>query len=133
MANELYTPEELEQLDTGKKIRTELVTNLVKNADPGSKYYGSQARVVNELLTSLDKSIHDSANTRLKHQETQNANNTLDVIADVFKYLHTNKADIQPRETIILDDKFLPDDAVPGELDIDQPMLEIKDFETIKE
>lgn len=130
MANELYTPEELEQLNSGKKIRSELVTNLIKNADPGSKYYGSTARVVNELLTSLDKSIHDSANTRLKHQDAQNANNTLDVIADIFKHIHSSSKNLPVRNTVILEDKFLPDDVVPGELDIDQPILEIKDFES---
>lgn len=133
MAGDLYTEEELELLEKSKKLRVGLVDNLVIHADPTAKNYNSTARVVNELLTSLDKTIHDSANTRLKHQDSQNVGNMADIMAGIFKEIHTQNANAPKRETVILEDKFLPDNLVPGELSIEQPVLELKDFESKRE
>ena len=133
MAGDLYTEEELDLLEKSKKLRVGLVDNLVIHADPTAKNYNSTARVVNELLTSLDKTIHDSANTRLKHQDSQNVGNIADIMAGIFKEIHTQNANAPKRETVILEDKFLPDNLVPGELSIEQPVLELKDFESKRE
>lgn len=133
MAGDLYTEEELDLLEKSKKLRVGLVDNLVIHADPTAKNYNSTARVVNELLTSLDKTIHDSANTRLKHQDSQNVGNMADIMAGIFKEIHTQNANAPKRETVILEDKFLPDNLVPGELSIEQPVLELKDFESKRE
>ena len=133
MAGDLYTEEELDLLEKSKNLRIGLVDNLVTHADPTAKNYNSTARVVNELLTSLDKTIHDSANTRLKHQDSQNVGNMADIMAGIFKEIHTQNANAPKRVTVILDDKFLPDDVVPGELSIEQPVLDLKDFESKRE
>lgn len=126
MANEnntIYTPEEEEILNLTKKVRVDIVNNMVKNGVPERS---GDIRVLNEVSSSLDKLISDSANARIKHQDTANNKASAELI---IAAIMSKKKDIPiqvNRKTEI--DDVIDIEVVPGQMDINPAKLNPSDF-----
>jgi hypothetical protein len=126
--NSIYTEEELALLNKSKSMRVQMVDAVFKESG-GAPTHGGTIRVVNEVLTSLDKTVNDAAQARLKHQETQNQGEILDTVAAVFKAVASQKSSHRAEDVILeVTTKEVPDDIVPGETEIHPDQLMIEDF-----
>ena len=88
-------------------------------------------RLMNEILTSAEASIHKNAELRLKHSDNKNKEAIVAQMAEVIKSTHkkrleafANKEEVNPD----IDNKYIPTDIVKGETDIDPAPLNIEDF-----
>ena len=125
--NTIFSEEEQALLEKSKNLRVTLVDNLIKNADPKDRNYGSTARVANELLTSLDKQITDSATIRVKHQDVQNNEATADLVRQTLINSRKLKNTTGVRN-LELDPSLKLDNIVPGQTDINPGQLDPSEF-----
>ena len=127
MADNVYTQEELELLNRSKTIRMKIVDEFMKNGVPTNT---SEVRVINELLTSLDKSVHDGVNNRIKHQDASNKEAILDMVAENIKLVARRKREELPKIEITreLPDELNEIETVPGETEIHPERLNMSDI-----
>jgi len=125
----IFTDDEQDILDRTKKVRIDLVDNMVKGGVPEKV---GDIRVLNEVLSGLDKMVQDSAANRLKHQENLNNEATKDMVSDVIKSIAVERAKNATVSVVkpVLEIEYVPDDAevVEGELEISPDSLNPDDF-----
>jgi len=123
--NSIYTEDELKILEKSKKVRIDLVDNMTKGGVPDRV---GDIRVLNEVVSGLEKSVHDSASNRLKFQDTQNQEAVAENVAELLKQISSKPTLTQNVTNVVLSDEFVPVDIVPGETDISPEQLEINKF-----
>jgi len=126
--NSIYTEDELEILNLTKKVRVDIVENMTKNGVPERS---SDIRVLNEVAGSLDKLISDSANTRVKHQDSANNKAAAELVIAALRDRGNRKTTPVERD-IVLDDS-VDVEVVPGQMDINPDKLSPGDFITIED
>lgn len=126
--NTIYTDEETELLKLTKKVRVDALNNLVKNGPPDKT---NELRVMNELATSLDKLVTDSANARLKHQDTQNNAELADLVRQTLINSRQKKL-VSEKDRTIPKDKTL-DSVVPGQTEMLPTPLDPSEFIDVEE
>ena len=122
--NTIYTEDELVLLEKTKKIRVDIADNMTKNGVPNSV---AEIRVLNEVLTTLDKSVNETVANRLKHNENENKEALLDTVALALSNISKTKTAATNR-VIDAPEEYIPDDIVPGETDIGVSQLNPSDF-----
>lgn len=122
----IYTQEELDILKLTKEKRLTMVEDMTKGGTPGYK----EVEVINQMLTSLEKSVHDTVSNRLKHQDNSNKAEILSTVAEAIKSIKANSQNIPEVEEIdlLLEDKFIPDDIVTGEQDMEQKQFTLDEI-----
>lgn len=122
----IYTQEELDILKLTKEKRLAMVEDMTKGGTPGYK----EVEVINQMLTSLEKSVHDTVSNRLKHQDNSNKAEILSTVAEAIKSIKANSQNIPEVEEIdlLLEDKFIPDDIVTGEQDMEQKQFTLDEI-----
>lgn len=112
-SNSIYTQEELDILKLTKEKRLTIVNDMTKNGTPGYK----EVEIVNQVLTALDKSVHDSVSNRLKHQENNNKAEILLSVAEMIKQVKvSNKNNIRTNDEVLdLESTLIPTDIVEDE------------------
>lgn len=124
--NSIYTNDELEVMEKTKKIRINVIDHMVKDGLPDKV---GEIRVLNELLSAAEKNVQDSANNRLKFQDNQNKEAVIETVAEMFKKIHTQKANsYNPDKIVELEDEYIPIDIVHGETEITPGQLELELF-----
>jgi len=110
--NVLLTDEQRLILKT-RKIRENIVDSYIENKGVPEK--SSDIRVINEVLNSIDSNVTGVAELRLKHEENKQSEDMSEAIVEVFRQL-SDKPKLEVNiENKRLDDKYIPDDIVPGE------------------
>ena len=122
--NTIYTEDELVLLEKTKKIRVDIADNMTKNGVPNNV---AEIRVLNEVLTTLDKSVNETVANRLKHNENENKEALLDTVALALSNISKTKTAATNR-VIDAPEEYIPDDIVPGETDIGVSQLNPSDF-----
>jgi len=125
--NSVYTEDELIILEKSKNIKIQLVDNLIKHSDPKDASYKSVARVTNEILSSLDKFINDTANTRVKHQDSENSKASAELVVAALMASKT-KVPLPENRITELPDHITPGEIVPGHMDINPAQLSPSTF-----
>lgn len=120
----IYTESELALLEKTKKIRLDIADNMVKNGVPNNV---GEIRVLNEVLTTLDKSVNETVANRLKHTENENKEALLDTVALALSNIDSSKTPAVGR-IIEATVEYIPEDIVPGETDIGVSQLTAGDF-----
>lgn len=122
----IYTQEELDILKLTKEKRLTMVEDMTKGGTPGYK----EVEVINQMLTSLEKSVHDTVSNRLKHQDNSNKAEILSTVAEAIKSIKANSQNVPEVEEIdlLLEDKFIPDDIVTGEQDMEQKQFTLDEI-----
>ena len=128
-AYSLLLPEEDRLVIKTRNLREKMVDNYIeKNGVPDT---GRDMRVVNEVLDSLDSNVFGMVDKRLKHEENAISGDFTETIVKLFSELD-NRKDQQPNIKIemVVDDKIVPDDVVPGEDIIEYKPIEIEEIIT---
>lgn len=123
--NTIYTHEELEIFTKSRNIRMQLVDGLMSSGVPTKV---GEVRVINELLTSLDKNAQDSASNRLKYQEGQSKEAMQETIVGILKEISATKQQHVRTVDPVIPDSYIPTDVVYGESDIHPDQLDPTDF-----
>ena len=121
--NSLYTQEELDILKLTREKRLTMVNDMTKGGTPGYK----EVEVINQMLTSLDKSVHDSVSNRVKLQDTNNKTEILASVAEAIKQLNMQRAKAKQSNEVV-DVEHIPIDLVPGEQDMDQKQFSLDEL-----
>lgn len=123
----IYTEDELADLKRAKQVRLKIVDSMTNDGKSVPDRVGD-IRVLNEVITGLEKSAHDSANNRLKFQDTQNQEAVAENVAELLKQISNKPSTVNNVTNVMLDDKYIPVDIVPGETDISPEQLEINKY-----
>jgi len=124
--NKIYTDEELEQLATIKKTRMDIIGSMTVDGVPTRS---GDIRVLNEVLTSADKMISDSANTRLKQADSASNGAATEMVIQLLMQakadkancrINTNAPNITGEAAVVA--------TVSGETDINPEPLVATDF-----
>ena len=130
--NSLYTQEEQEILDYSRKVRLDVVKDMTKGGTPGYK----EVEVLNQVLTSLDKSVHDSVSNRVKLQDSNNKAEILATVAETIKQIKLDRAKAKREAMEVdtqLDDSYVPIDIVPGEQEMEQKQFSLDELSALTE
>lgn len=114
----IYTEEELGILKLTKEKRLKMVDDMTKDGTPSYK----EVEVINQMLTSLEKSVHDTVSNRLKHQDNNNKAEIISSVAEAIRQIKSNTQSALPLDdaSTIIADEFIPTDIVLGEADMEK-------------
>lgn len=120
----IYTEQEEELLKYTEEKRIQMVDNFFKDGIPSTT---GEVRVVNEVLTSLENSLHTKVSNRLKNEENKNNGDVLATVVETIKQIRTNisNSSINTKE---FNKNTIEYELVPGETDINTKELEQSDF-----
>lgn len=123
----LYSEVEESRLEHNIDVRSRVIDKLTKDGIPDNL---NVLRVLDIYLMGSDNSIHKKAENRTKHQQTQNAEETLAMVAGLLKTVNDETSHIDNSKTrqIDLDNSVIPLDTVEGETSTDVTVFDIKDF-----
>jgi len=126
--NSIYTEKEQAILEKTISVRSRIVDELTK--DGQVPYKSGDIRVLNEVMNSLDVSVNNSANTRLKSEDTKNNAQLHEMVAAMLNQIDVNSDNKAVNDVVEVEllDEYIPDDTVPGEMDINPETLDTSMF-----
>lgn len=109
-----YSQQEKNDLEKLKSIRMDAIETMIKDGIPIKV---SEIRVLNELITAGEKSIHDTVANQLKYKDNDNKDNLNKLVAEVLLRTKTNTESIGTRrDEPILTEDLITDGILEGEL-----------------
>lgn len=124
--NSLYTEEEQRLLKLTREKRVNIIEDMTKDGTPSYK----EVEVLNQVLTSLDKSIHDGVSNRVKLQDSNNKAEILATVAETIKQLKLSRAKAKNEAIgdVELTEDYIPTDIVLGEQDMEQKQFTLDEI-----
>jgi len=124
--NSIYTEEELAILGKVKDLRLNIMDAMTKDGIP---YKSGDIRVLNEVMTGAESMVVNSANTRLKREDTDNNGAAVELVAEMLMSARRNKLKYTEEGSLPSVKPGLENiETVPGEADIAQPKLDPTEF-----
>ena len=109
-----YSQQEKNDLEKLKSIRMDAIETMIKDGIPVKV---SEIRVLNELITAGEKSIHDTVANQLKYKDNDNKDNLNKLVAEVLLRTKTNTESIGTRrDEPVLAEDLVTDGILEGEL-----------------
>lgn len=109
-----YSQQEKNDLEKLKSIRMDAIATMIKDGIPIKV---SEIRVLNELITAGEKSIHDTVANQLKYKDNDNKDNLNKLVAEVLLRTKTNTESIGTRrDEPVLAEDLVTDGILEGEL-----------------
>lgn len=109
-----YSQQEKNDLEKLKSIRMDAIETMIKDGIP---IIVSEIRVLNELITAGEKSIHDTVANQLKYKDNDNKDNLNKLVAEVLLRTKTNTESIGTRrDEPVLTEDLVTDGILEGEL-----------------
>ena len=109
-----YSQQEKNDLEKLKSIRMDAIETMIKDGIPIKV---SEIRVLNELITGGEKSIHDTVAIQLKYKDNDNKDNLNKLVAEVLLSTKTNTESIGTRrDEPVLAEDLVTDGILEGEL-----------------
>ena len=109
-----YSQQEKSDLEKLKSIRMDAIETMIKDGIPIKV---SEIRVLNELITAGEKSIHDTVANQLKYKDNDNKDNLNKLVAEVLLRTKTNTESIGTRrDEPVLTEDLVTDGILEGEL-----------------
>ena len=109
-----YSQQEKNDLEKLKSIRMDAIETMIKDGIPIKV---SEIRVLNELITAGEKSIHDTVANQLKYKDNDNKDNLNKLVAEVLLRTKTNTESIGTRrDEPVLAEDLVTDGILEGEL-----------------
>lgn len=109
-----YSQQEKNDLEKLKSIRMDAIETMIKDGIPIKV---SEIRVLNELITAGEKSIHDTVANQLKYKDNDNKDNLNKLVAEVLLSTKTNTESIGTRrDEPVLTEDLVTDGILEGEL-----------------
>lgn len=127
----LYTDEELAQLDKYQQVRNKTIDAIIKDGYDSVVKENRRIEVLNALLASGEKTVTDRVNARLKHEDNTNREALIEQVAMIIKETHKNRISAINNQTLTTDlpNELMPVDFVPGEKEINPEPLKLEDFQ----
>ena len=122
-----FTIEEESDLKLYKDIKNRMIKDMVAEGLSDSR----SRRLMNEILTSAEASIHKNAELRRKHSDNKSKGAIVAQMAEVIKSTHKKRLEAFGKKEEVnpdIDNKYIPTDIVKGETEIDPAPLNIEDF-----
>lgn len=128
--NSIYTKDEQEIIDKTVKLRMQMVDKAFEDGTPSR---GSDIRVINEVLNSLDNVVDKKATSRLKRESNKTDSDMKQRVVGIFKELSIQRANTASRpvpedDVVIDDDMFQKPEFVPGETTDGHDPIEYEDI-----
>ena len=121
-----YSQQEKNDLEKLKSIRMDAIETMIKDGIPIKV---SEIRVLNELITAGEKSIHDTVANQLKYKDNDNKDNLNKLVAEVLLRTKTNTESIVTRrDEPVLAEDLVTDGILEGELKQGIQDLDTNDF-----
>lgn len=121
-----YSQQEKNDLEKLKSIRMDAIATMIKDGIPIKV---SEIRVLNELITAGEKSIHDTVANQLKYKDNDNKDNLNKLVAEVLLRTKTNTESIGTRrDEPVLTEDLVTDGILEGELKQGIQDLDTNDF-----
>ena len=121
-----YSQQEKSDLEKLKSIRMDAIETMIKDGIPIKV---SEIRVLNELITAGEKSIHDTVANQLKYKDNDNKDNLNKLVAEVLLSTKTNTESIGTRrDEPVLAEDLVTDGILEGELKQGIQDLDTNDF-----
>lgn len=125
-----YSKREIETLNFNAGVRQAMIQSITKDGMPTKV---GDLRVLNEVLSSSDKAIHDTVNNRVKLKAAGSQQQTAELIAGLLARVsvygnNNNEAINSATRQLALDTNDVPDTLVPGHTDINPEKLDPKTF-----
>ena len=121
-----YSQQEKNDLEKLKSIRMDAIETMIKDGIPVKV---SEIRVLNELITAGEKSIHDTVANQLKYKDNDNKDNLNKLVAEVLLRTKTNTESIGTRrDEPVLTEDLVTDGIWEGELKQGMQDLETNEF-----
>lgn len=121
-----YSQQEKNDLEKLKSIRMDAIETMIKDGIPIKV---SEIRVLNELITAGEKSIHDTVANQLKYKDNDNKDNLNKLVAEVLLRTKTNTESIGTRrDEPVLAEDLVTDGILEGELKQGIQDLDTNDF-----
>lgn len=122
----IYTEEESDRLSKYTNLRDQMINVMFKGGVPENN---KDIRLANELLMAGEKSIHDAASNRTKHQDNMNREAILETVAETLKLVATKQlTTVSVDKNTEIPDQFVPKDIVEGETAINPEPLDPTEF-----
>lgn len=127
----VYSSADNATLNYTKQIRLLMVDAKLRDGN-GIPTKSGDIRVINEVLNSMDDSVHKVAAARLKHGENKSKAQTQELIANILKQVKLNDDEVTvltvTSKSTDLPDEFVPIETVPGAMDIGPNQLTLADI-----
>lgn len=125
----IYTPEEEQLIQQGLEYRQKMLAQAFSEGTPKR---GSDMRIVNEILNSIDSVVNNSANTRLKQKDVENQTQVKASIVAILTEAAERRAKnvrANVEQPVVLDDTNIEKPTfVPGEMSTELEDIELKDI-----
>lgn len=112
-------------------LRKKMIDGITQNGET-IPTDSKTVRLVNEVLVSMDQATIAASKLELESEAQKNNGQQAELIAQLLKKIPsgdpTFHVKVETRETPVFDTTTPDPDTVPGEMDIDPPQLEFKDF-----
>ena len=118
--------EEHRILEKTKNLREKIVDNFIN--ENGLPTRSGDIRVLNEVMNSMDSNVTSTVELRLKHEENKQAEDLTEAIVEIFKNVNNKSIRNKENVPVTIDDKFVPDDVVPGEDQIEYQELDAEEI-----
>ena len=100
--------------------------------EDGAPIKSGDMRVAKEIIESMDKKVVDTATLRAKVKNDETSGAIVDLVRETLEFATRNRIPMKNRE-ISTPDELMPDDVVPGEMEIDPIELELDTFKDREE
>ena len=121
----LYTEKDLEILEEIKDLRLNIVRANKKNALEGDS---RAARLINELSSSVESSIHTQVANKIKFKEASNNEMVIENVAELLRNAKSSLNGPRTENVETLAPEYQEITLVPGELETDVEKLELEHF-----
>ena len=123
----IITEQENILLKENYQYRKKIIEEAFKDKVPDN---AKDIEAINGVLNSMDKSIYDSINSRLKHQENQNKGEIISMVSETLRLMSqrqkNNQTTEQPKNVEHVDIDL---NIVDGEDSIGEHKFELRDIE----
>ena len=120
-----YNQEELDTLEKAKRIRMGIVDAMVKDGIPDNT---REIRLLNEVLMSMESSIHTGVANRIKYVDGQNTANIQATVAETLRQAAIMTAQNKAAITVVDVEELSDEEVVDGEMEINPVELPVSDF-----
>lgn len=121
----VYTQEENANLSKMKDVRMAIIENMTKDGMPVKT---SELRVLNEIISAQEASIHTTVGNRIKFNSNQQNGQVKEMVVEVLKQTAIAVANANKVPDLEIGNALEEDDMVYGETEITPEELNVKDF-----
>lgn len=109
------------------ELRENIIENFIDENGPPTKV--GEMRIMNEMINSQVGQVESMYGIRKGAKDAESTGDIKDLLVEVFNKLDTStRNNAGKRTTTVIEDKYIPEDIVPGETSTDYEEIELTDI-----